>query len=55
MTEVLGLATVYKANGNDALALMIPKAVRERFKITKGATYLVTVEKDGKIIYEPNR
>jgi len=55
MAQIYGIATAYKANGNDALALMIPKAVKDKLKLDKGSQFQVEVEKDGTIVFKPNR
>lgn len=46
--RILEMGTVYKANGNNSLALIIPKAVKESLGIEIGARLLITAEK-GKI------
>ncbi|HJW20097.1 MAG TPA: AbrB/MazE/SpoVT family DNA-binding domain-containing protein [Candidatus Nitrosotalea sp.] len=44
-SKIHGVGTVYKANGNDSLALIIPKTVNEKLGIEKGAKFLISVEK----------
>ncbi|MCV0398367.1 MAG: AbrB/MazE/SpoVT family DNA-binding domain-containing protein [Nitrosarchaeum sp.] len=41
---IFGVGTVYKANGNDSLALIIPKAIKDGLGIEKGARFLISAE-----------
>ena len=51
--QIYGVGTIYKANGNDSLALIIPKIVNEKLGIVKGSTFLISTE-EGNIILTPN-
>ncbi len=44
--KIHGVGTVYKANGNDSLALIIPKIVNEKLGIEKGTKFVISTEKD---------
>lgn len=38
--------TVYKANGNDSLAVIIPKNIKEKLSIEKGTRFLISAKND---------
>lgn len=50
--KIVGVGTVYKANGNDSLALIIPKTVNEKLGIEKGTKFVISTEK-GSIVLTP--
>lgn len=47
--QIYGVGTIYKANGNDSLALIIPKTVNEKLGIEKGTRFLISTE-EGNIV-----
>jgi AbrB family looped-hinge helix DNA binding protein len=50
--EIIGVVTTYRSNGNDVLAVTIPKSAREKLNIKQGEK--LVVKADGKkLIYEP--
>jgi AbrB family looped-hinge helix DNA binding protein len=52
MMEIIGVVTTYKSNGNDVLAVTIPKTAREKLNIKQGER--LVVRSDGKrLVYEP--
>jgi bifunctional DNA-binding transcriptional regulator/antitoxin component of YhaV-PrlF toxin-antitoxin module len=47
------IVTAYQASQPDSLVVVIPKKVREKLKITKGKRFIVKIDENGRIIYEP--
>lgn len=50
--EIIGVVTTYKSNGNEVLAVTIPKAAREKLNIKQGERLVVKAD-NKHLIYEP--
>jgi bifunctional DNA-binding transcriptional regulator/antitoxin component of YhaV-PrlF toxin-antitoxin module len=55
MMEIFGIVKSYKANGNDSVALTIPKSLQEKEGIGKGKQFVVYLDEKGRIVYEPKK
>lgn len=52
LMEIIGVVTTYKSNGNEVLAVTIPKAAREKLNIKQGERLVVKAD-NKHLIYEP--
>lgn len=50
--EIVGVVSSYKANGNNSLALTIPKILQEKLGIKRGTQFIVRLDEKGRIVYE---
>jgi AbrB family looped-hinge helix DNA binding protein len=50
--EIVGVVTTYKSNGNDVLAVTIPKEARKKLNIKQGERLVVRAD-DKHLVYEP--
>jgi len=51
--NVVAIVTAYQVSKPDSLVVVIPKRVRKMLGTIKGERFIVKVDKDGRIIYEP--
>jgi bifunctional DNA-binding transcriptional regulator/antitoxin component of YhaV-PrlF toxin-antitoxin module len=51
--EIADIVTAYESGGRDSLVVAIPKRLREKLPIAKGQRFLVKVDSEGRLIYEP--
>lgn len=52
LMEIVGVVSSYKANGNNSLALTIPKILQEKLGIKRGTQFIVRLDEKGRIVYE---
>jgi len=50
---IIEIVTAYQVSQQDSLVVVIPKRIRQKLEITKGKRFLVKIDEDGRIIYEP--
>ncbi len=53
--NIIEMVTAYQAGPSESLVVVIPRRVREQLSITKGKRFLVIVDNQGRIIYQPTR
>lgn len=51
--KIVGIAKAYKSGKPDSDIIVIPKKAQEHIGETKGRRFLVKVDEEGRIIYEP--
>jgi bifunctional DNA-binding transcriptional regulator/antitoxin component of YhaV-PrlF toxin-antitoxin module len=51
--KTISIAKVFQLGKPDSLVVVIPKEIRETLHINKGHKYLVKIDQEGRIIYEP--
>ena len=50
---IIEMVTAYQVGQPDSLVVVIPKRVRDKLAITRGQRFLVKIDNDGRVIYEP--
>ena len=53
--ETIDIVTAFRVGKPDSLVIVIPSPIRQRMQIGKGAKFILKLDRQGRLIYEPIR
>ena len=51
--ETVDIVTAFRVGKPDSLVIVIPSPIRQRMHIDKGARFILKLDEQGRLIYEP--